>query len=310
MIFCGETISPGERKKIRIPVPGAEPLYAICLCGKLPGRTLAVTAGVHGCEYVGIQALRALASELSPAELSGNVILLPLANPTGFFARAKQVVPEDGLNLNRAFPGDENGSLTARLAYALEKALYPVADLIADLHGGDCNEALCPLVFASAVGDPAVNRIGREAAKVLDVPYQVRSGAKNGLYSWAVQCGIPAILIERGGQGRWSDAETAACRQDILSLMRYLEILAGDVSPRAQTEIIHTDYVEAEMEGFWYPLVQAGAAVRKGDLLGRLEDMDGEILQEVHAAFDGVALYYTTALGVRTGDPLVAYGHP
>ena len=100
MIFCGTTLLPGERKNVPLPVPDAPSLNALCLCGAAPGKTLVVTAGVHGCEYVGVQALRRLAVELDPAELSGNVILLPLANPTGFYAGAKQVVPEDGVNLN------------------------------------------------------------------------------------------------------------------------------------------------------------------------------------------------------------------
>ena len=81
MIFCGTTILPGERKNVPLPVPDAPPLETICLCGAASGRTLVVTAGVHGCEYVGVQALRRLFRELDPAELSGNVILLPLANP-------------------------------------------------------------------------------------------------------------------------------------------------------------------------------------------------------------------------------------
>lgn len=91
-------------------------------------------------------------------ELSGNVIFLPLANPTGFYAGAKRVVPEDGVNLNRAFPGDPAGTLSVRLAHALEAALYPAADFLADLHSGDCNEALYPLVFFPTAGTEAVNR--------------------------------------------------------------------------------------------------------------------------------------------------------
>ena len=59
-----------------------------------------------------------LAADLDPARLSGNVILLPLANPSAFYAGAKQVVPEDGVNLNRAFPGNSAGPLSARLAFA------------------------------------------------------------------------------------------------------------------------------------------------------------------------------------------------
>ena len=84
MIFCGTTLLPGERKNVPLPVPDAPPLNAICLCGAARGRTLVVTGGVHGCEYVGPQALRRLAGELDPARLSGNVILLPLANPSAF----------------------------------------------------------------------------------------------------------------------------------------------------------------------------------------------------------------------------------
>lgn len=176
-------------KTYRSRYPDAPPLNAICLCGAARGRTLVVTGGVHGCEYVGPQALRRLAGELDPARLSGNVILLPLANPSAFYAGAKQVVPEDGVNLNRAFPGDSAGSLSARLAFALETALYPEADLLADLHSGDCNEALHPLVFFPTAGEEMVNQVSLAAAKVLTVPYRVRSTAKNGLYSWAVQRG-------------------------------------------------------------------------------------------------------------------------
>lgn len=310
MIFCGTNILPGERKKISIPVPAAPSLNAVYLCGAAPGPTLVVTAGVHGCEYVGIQALRDLAEELDPAVLSGQVILLPLANPGGFYAGAKQVVPEDNINLNRAFPGNMGGSLSARLAAVLEQTLYPAADFLADLHGGDCNQALYPLVFFPVAGEEAVNRRALEAAKSLTVPYRVRSTAKNGLYSWAVQKGIPSLLIERGGQGLWSEGEVNACREDVYSLLRHLKILPGGNPPREQVEIVEAVYEDAKADGFWYPAVQAAAPVQKGMLLGRLEDEEGNLIQEVHAVFSGVSLYYTTALGVQTGDPLIAYGRP
>ena len=90
MIFCGIELMPGQKERVPLPVPGAQSLDTVCLCGTALGKTLVVTAGVHGCEYVGVQALRRLAAELDPAELSGNVIFLPLANPTGFYAGAKQ----------------------------------------------------------------------------------------------------------------------------------------------------------------------------------------------------------------------------
>ena len=310
MIFCGMALAPGRKVRVPLPVPGAQPLETLCLCGAAPGRTLVVTAGVHGCEYVGVQALRRLAVELDPAELSGNVILLPLANPTGFYAGAKQVVPEDGVNLNRAFPGNSAGPLSARLAFALEAALYPEADLLADLHSGDCSETLHPLVFFPAAGKKMVNQVSLDAAKVLTVPYRVRSTAQNGLYSWAVQKNIPALLIERGGLGLWSETEVNACCEDVRALLRHLDILPGGNPFRDQVEIAEARYVESAADGLWHPAAGLNDSVKAGALLGRLEDLSGRCIQEVRAEFDGVVLYYTAGLGVAAGDPLIAYGHP
>ena len=310
MIFCGITLLPGERKNVPLPVPDAPSLNALCLCGAAPGKTLVVTAGVHGCEYVGIQALRRLAADLDPARLSGNVILLPLANPSAFYAGAKQVVPEDGVNLNRAFPGNSAGPLSARLAFALEAALYPEADLLADLHSGDCSETLHPLVFFPAAGKKMVNQVSLDAAKVLTVPYRVRSTAQNGLYSWAVQKNIPALLIERGGLGLWSETEVNACCEDVRALLRHLDILPGGNPFRDQVEIAEARYVESAADGLWHPAAGLNDSVKAGALLGRLEDLSGRCIQEVRAEFDGVVLYYTAGLGVAAGDPLIAYGHP
>ena len=101
-----------------------------------------------------------------------------------------------------------------------------------------------------------------------------------------------------------------ACCEDVRSLMRHLNILPGGNPPRDQTEIVEAFYAEAESEGFWYPAAGFSQQVRKGELLGHLEILSGSCLQEVRAECDGIVLYYTVALGVRAGDPLIAYGHP
>ena len=47
MTLCGFEIAPGEKRQVKLPVPGGEPLEAWLLCGAHPGKTLVVTAGVH-----------------------------------------------------------------------------------------------------------------------------------------------------------------------------------------------------------------------------------------------------------------------
>ena len=326
LIVAGETILPGEKKTVRIPVKEGEAIEAVCFHGARPGKKLVVTAGVHGTEYVGIEALKRLSKTLSAKALSGSVILVPLLNRSGFHAGAKQYVPEDGENLNRAFPGTQDGTITSRIAHAVEQHLYPHADLLADLHGGEWNEELLPLVFFPTAGAAETNLISEAAAKALSVPYRVRSTAKNGLYSYAVQKGIPALLIERGFGGRWSEEEVEACILNVIQMMRYLGICPEEqvressemretplketacMNASEQIEITQAVYEEADREGYWYPSVRAGAAVRKGQLLGKLEDRQGGLCREIRAKFEGIVLYYVEALGVSVGDPLVTYG--
>lgn len=308
MIVAGQVIEPGEKRRIPIPVGEGLSLETVCFCGRRPGRTLVVTSGVHGCEYVGVETLTHLSEELDPEEMSGSLILLPLANPEGFYEGVKRVVPEDGKNLNRAFPGDKAGSISAQMAYAIETYLYPAADFLADLHGGDCCEALTPLVFFTVAGEKKVNDKALTAARELTVPYRIRSTAKNGLYSWAVQKGIPALLIERGGQGTWSQQEVKQCREDVYSLLRHMEILPGTNPKRQQREICQTVYEEARHSGFWYPFKRPDERTVRGELLGQIKTPSGQILQEVRAEFDGIVLYHTISLGVKQGDSLIAYG--
>ena len=73
------------------------------------GPHLTVIAGVHGTEYASIAAGRELLAELQPADLSGTVTVAPVINLPAFWARTPFVVPFDGKNLNRSFPGDARG---------------------------------------------------------------------------------------------------------------------------------------------------------------------------------------------------------
>ena len=301
----------GVKQTLPLPVTSPYPVEMTVICGCRPGKTLVVTAGVHGCEYVGIETLNRLKKELEPAALSGRVILLPLINPEGFYQGSKQTIPADGKNLNRMFPGKPDGTFSSQLARVLEETLYPEADFLMDLHGGDVNEALTPLIFFPTAVPESLSAAASAAAESLSVPYRVASTSQNGLYSWAAQCGIPALLVERGERGLWSEEEVSACRENVYELMRHLGILnaASGSTSLPQAEIRRAVYEEAPADGFWYPAVSAaGQKLKQGALLGALKDSYGNEIARYTAPFDGVVLYYTLSLGVRSGDPLIAYG--
>lgn len=319
MNLAGNLIEKGQKwaGSLKVTEDYSIPMYS--LCGKEEGKTLVVTAGVHGCEYVGVETARRLWKSLNPEEMKGQVIILPLINANGFYQGKKQIMPEDGENLNRMFPGKAEGSLSQKVACAIEKEIYPHADFLVDLHGGDCNEEMEPLVFFPVAALEEVNESSRLAASCLPVNYRVRSTAKNGLYSYATQRGIPALLLEIGGEGKWNEAQVAQCEESVHQLMRYLNILEAKEGTEAvtagntrcnpeQKEIVKAIYEEADTNGFWYPEIKSGQKVAEGDLLGRIYDLEGNILAEYKAQLEGVILYYTTALGIVKGDPLIAYG--
>ena len=87
--------------------------------GQNPGPVLALTAGIHGTEYVPIIVLQELISEINPKDLSGTVILVQIANIPSYLNRSVYTSPIDKKNLNRVFPGKEDGTISERIAFTL-----------------------------------------------------------------------------------------------------------------------------------------------------------------------------------------------
>ena len=92
--------------------------------GREEGPTVLVDGGIHNAEYVGIECVTGLAKQLQPEDIKGILIMIHIVNVNGFQARTVSVSAEDGKNLNRVFPGNENGTYTDKLAYFMEKEIF------------------------------------------------------------------------------------------------------------------------------------------------------------------------------------------
>lgn len=175
--------------------------------GEKNGKVVAISSGIHNCEYVGIQSAIELSQELKPENISGTVIIFHPVNYSGFFKKIPAVMPEDNKNLNRAFPGEKTGTISDKIAYHFSKFLYPQLDFFIDVHGGDLYERATAFVYSPGIGAEETIRFSHEVAQYLSVPYRVRSSAKTGAYNSAAIQGVPSMLIERGGNGLWSNEE-------------------------------------------------------------------------------------------------------
>ncbi len=310
--FGDFSAEPGEKKSGFLTIGNGEfELPATVLYGEKPGKTVLITAGIHAGEYVGIQSAVELAERLKIEKIAGTVLIVKAVNREAFEKRSGSEGFQDGLNLNRVFPGKEDGSQMERLAYAIEKELFPLADYYIDLHSGDSYEQLTPYVYYAGMAEEEVVKAARAMAEQADVPYMVRSGvAMGGSYNYAATLGIRSILIERGGMGGWTREETHSTRRDVRNILCHLGIYLGQKDYRNYypLEVKDISYQAASFAGLWYPYKNPGDMIRKGEVLGLVKDYHGQVLEVSRAEYDGVILFQTGSLQVLEGGPMIAYG--
>ena len=302
------TLADGEAKRVGTDAPYEMPVTMIC--GAKPGKTVLITTCIHSGEYPGIPAVIRAARNIEPNKLQGNVILFHCVNTSGFWAKSHTEVPEDGFNLNSGYPGNADGGVGARIAAWFVREIFPQVDFIMDFHSGSPYEIMTPLLFYPTA--PAVTRESLAAAKALNMPYLLASTAQSGEYSYAANhMNIPGLLLELGYGGLCKDEWVQTYYDRIFLLLEHLEMYkaATDISaPKPKRIYKRTIYQTSEHDGLWYPQIRREQALKKGDLLGYVEEFFGNRIAEYRAKEDGVVFYYTTRLAITKGDPLIAYG--
>lgn len=279
--------------------------------GSAPGPVLAVTAGIHGAEYVPIVAVRQFVRDLDPARMQGTIIACLQSSPAAFQQRSAFVNPLDGQNLNRSFPGDPGGGPTARLAAWLWENLIARADYYVDCHCGDLPETLDPFTSVSPGPDGVASERSRALADCFDVARIIVSRTAGSAISEAALAGIPAALVEVGGEGRWSQQEADIQRRGLHRVAALAGILPDEKGTRLHLPIFEDAAdVLSDRPGLWFPEVAVGTFVAKGTRLGRLEDVFGTAVQEILAPAAGVLSYGLSSLAAAEADLLASIARP
>lgn len=306
--FSPQSLAPGARHTLALEVEaGGVPIRipVLVVRGARPGKTLVVTAGVHGDEYEGIRTILELWRELDPKAMSGDWIAVPVANPPAFW-NGTRTSPLDGGNLARVFPGVPEGDATAVIAWHLDRHILARADFYLDLHSAGI-KCLMPTM----VGYDASDERSRAAAAVFGAP--VMWGHPNispgRTVSAAKARNIPFLYTEARGAGRIHPEDLAIYRRGVLNLMRFLGMLPGE--PEAASCLRHLygsgdidQSVSARQRGFLIPGVELLDPVTAGEEIGVLLDIDGECLERFTAPADGVVALIHACPLVEPGEPL------
>ncbi len=308
---AGISAQPGEKKEGYLEIPGiSEKLPLTVINGSGEGKTVAITGGTHGGEYPGVETSIRLARTLDAQTVCGQVAIVHPVNVPAFFAKLQYQGPYDGLNLNRVYPGAQTGTVSQRIAWAISQNLFTQADFYMDLHGGDLHESLTPFVIYSNLNVSEEKKaLAVAGCKAMGIPYVVGSRAAGGAYGCAAQMGVPGFLAEVGELGLWTEEQVALYLRGVKNVLRMLGVLPEPAEDYGRPVLLdHMISMTSDETGCWYPSVEKGGAVKKGQPLGEVRDFFGRTLKSCTAPADGIILYVVRSLAIGAGDPILAIG--
>lgn len=269
--------------------------------GAQPGKTLFTLGGVHGDEYEGPTALWQLIDRLQPEEISGTVILLPVANWKAFEAE-QRCTPDDGANLNRCFPGNPKGTYTEVLAWDIFEHFVRPSDMVVDLHSGGAAFSFYPVIGYVRDCPTAAHCLEACQRFGLDMIWSL-PGRDGVMTNEAARAGLIAIGGEYGGEARLDPAGAEAYARGVTHSLQFLGILPGSPPRNTGIRIVEGDFLAAQTSfGRFQSMVSNGDSVSAGRRLGVVTDTQGKVCEEIIAPHDGVIAAIRSRPVVHRGD--------
>ena len=286
------------------------------------GPTALVLAGNHGDEYPGQVAIMKLCRALETRQIAGRLILSPTLNVPAAHA-ATRLSPLDGMNLNRAFPGRPDGPITSQIADYLTTVLFPLSDIVIDIHTGGRSMDFVPCAHMHLVDDREQRRqmIAGVEAWNTDLAFVYADVAGAGLLPVeAENQGKIVITTEMGGGEPVSARVHSITQVGLSNVLRHLGVLKGEVVTREGLGLPPTrwvqalareDYRFAPESGVFEALLPLGSEVAAGQAVAQihfLERPDRDPLSIV-APTAGVLLATRGPSLVAQGDCVACIAH-
>ncbi len=304
--IAGVTVEPGSRQSIDIPLPSFYthssvnmPVHVIH--GRRPGPVLLVSAAIHGDEINGVEIIRRLLVNKSIDSIRGTLIAIPVVNVYGFVSKSRYL--PDRRDLNRSFPGSENGSMASRLANVLMTEILPHTTHIIDLHTGAVNRENLPQIRAKLQDNPELETL----ARAFGVPVILNAEfLENSFRAAAFDQGIGVLLYEAGEALRFDEVSIRAGVRGVLQVMIELEMRTRSKRPRkVESMVANTSrWVRAGQSGILRSLIATGTKVQEGDLLAYINNPLGEHNEELISPVSGIVIGKTNLPLVFAGEAL------
>ncbi len=267
------------------------------------GPSLLLMAGLHGDEINGIEIIRRILVNDYNIVDCGKVIAIPILNVFGFIHFSREV--PDGKDVNRSFPGSENGSLASKVAHLFMKEIIPHIDYGVDFHTGGNQIDNYPQIRTVYS-----NKDNAHLASLFQAPLNLHSDLIEKSLRWAAAKKKKPILVYEGGESlRFNEYAIQEGINGTLRLMKGLGMI--NEAPEATHDTIllrKRTWLRSEYAGLWISTIKPGDIVEEGDQLGYITGPFGDFEVNIYAPKNGVIISVNKLCVVNRGDALIHFG--
>ncbi len=256
----------------------------VVIRGKTNGPTVCIVAGIHGDEINGVEVVRRAVESVSPVNLKGTLIAVPIANLEAF-RRGSRYLP-DRRDLNRFFPGHPRGSSASRIAHRLFDEVIRRCGAVVDIHTGSFHRSNLNQLRADLT-DPGTIELSTQFGSDVIVNSLGRPGT---LRRAATDEGIPAITVEAGAPERFDEAHIIAALGGIFRLLEARGMIEAPrgLSPAGDNmAYLRTSWIRCDQGGILVSRVRLGEEIQAGQILGTISDPLSEEVEAVIAPLSG-----------------------
>ncbi len=281
------------------------------------GPSVLLVGGNHGDEYEGPIALMKLIQSLSIEDVRGEIIIIPALNYPAVKSGTR-LSPLDGVNMNRAFPGDDNGSISLMIADFVQRFILDSVEAVIDIHAGGKIMNFLPTSVIHNLPDPVQMAKTRAAAKAFGAPncLVLEELDAQGMLDTAVEeLGKIFISTELGGGGTSSPETINIAETGLHDTLVHLGALKSEIIGKGTTRFLETPsnaFVICDKSGMFEFMCELGDEVQEGDPIAKVYNIDtpSELPVTYTAPCSGLIIHRHLAGLIKRGDCLSVIGVP
>ncbi len=294
--FWLRVVNDGMGEPIQVPIMVAR--------GKVDGKTVGITAAVHGNELNGIPVIQRLFNEIDVENLEGTIVGVPIINVPSFLRKKRRFI--DGTDLNHIMPGKENGTVSQIYAWRIVEKIIKQFDFLVDLHTAS-NGRVNSYYIRADMSDEVV----RKMALLQNAQIIVHNPPSDGtLRGTADELEIPAITLEVGNPNLFQKGMIRDGLTGIYNLLGYLNMLDTEVEELSDETVLckKSYWLYTDTGGLLTVHPSVTDIVNKGDKIATLRNIFGDIIKEYQAPERGIIIGKSVSPVNQTGGRILHLG--